>query len=56
METMPEKLPKEPQVSEFHNMTLRELYKNTLQTTIDIINDITEAYIKYDYVDNNIYA
>jgi hypothetical protein len=55
METLPEKLPKEPQVSEFHNMTLRELYKNTLQTTIDIINDITEAYNKYDYVDNNNY-
>jgi hypothetical protein len=55
LETLPEKLPKEPIVSEFHNMTMRELYKNTLQTTIDIINDITEAYNKYDYVDINNY-
>lgn len=55
LETLPEKLPKEPIVSEFHNMTMRELYKNTLQTIIDIINDITETYNKYDYVDFNNY-
>lgn len=55
METLPEKLPKEPIVSGYHNLTILQLYKNTLGTIIDIINDITEAYEKYDYIDINNY-
>ena len=55
METLPEKLPKEPIVSGYHNLTILQLYKNTLNTLIDIINDITEAYSKYDYLDTNNY-
>jgi len=55
LETLPEKLPKEPIITVLHNMTLREIYKNTLQTTIDIINDITETRNKYDYLDINNY-
>ena len=55
METLPEKLPKEPTVAGYHNLTILQLYKNTLGTLIDIINDITEAYSKYDYLDTNNY-
>lgn len=55
METLPEKLPREPTVSGYHNLTILQLYKNTLSTLIDIINDITEAYDKYDYLDTNNY-
>ena len=55
LETLPEKLPKEPIITVLHNMTLREIYKNTLQTIIDIINDITETRNKYDYLDINNY-
>lgn len=55
METLPETLPKEPVVSGYHNLTILQLYKNTLSTIIDIINDITEAYGKYDYLDTNNY-
>jgi len=55
METLPEKLPKEPTVAGYHNLTILQLYKNTLGTLIDIINDITEAYEKYNYLDTNNY-
>jgi hypothetical protein len=52
---LPEKLPKEPIVLGYHDLTILQLYKNTLNTLIDIINDITEAYEKYDYLDTNNY-
>lgn len=42
METLPEKLPDKELKKNAYNLTIRELYKNTLQTTIDIINDIIE--------------
>ena len=38
----------------FYDLSLRELYKNTLQTIIDILNDITNAYSN-GYVDNSNY-
>ena len=38
----------------FYDLSLRELYKNTLQTIIDIINDISNAYSN-EYIDNNNY-
>ena len=31
------------------------IYKNTMQTIIDIINDIVDAYSKKDYINNNNY-
>jgi hypothetical protein len=36
----------------FYDLSLRELYKNTLQAIIDIINDISIAYSN-EYIDNN---
>jgi hypothetical protein len=38
----------------FYDLSLRELYKNTLQVIIDIINDISVAYSN-NYIDNNNY-
>ena len=38
----------------FYDLSLRELYKNTLQAIIDIINDISIAYSN-EYIDNNNY-
>jgi len=42
METLPDKLPDKELKKNAYNLTIRELYKNTLQATIDIINDIIE--------------
>ena len=38
-----------------YNNIEKYIYKNTLQTIIDIINDITETRNKYDYLDINNY-
>jgi hypothetical protein len=42
METLPDKLPDKDLKKNAYNLTIRELYKNTLQTIIDIINDVIE--------------
>lgn len=55
LETLPDKIPKDIQVKPVYNLTIKELYKNTLQTLIDIITDIVDVYSKKDYVNNNNY-
>jgi hypothetical protein len=55
METLPDKIPNNKKIKPIYNLTIKELYKNTLQTLIDIINDIVEAYSKKDYINNNNY-
>ena len=42
METLPDKLPDKELKKNAFNLTIRELFKNTFQTTLDIINDIIE--------------
>jgi len=42
LETLPEKIPDNEIRINTYNLTLKQLYKNTLQTAIDIINDIIE--------------
>ena len=55
METLPDKIPINNKIKPIYNLTIKELYKNTLQTLIDIINDIVDAYSKKDYINNNNY-
>jgi DNA-directed RNA polymerase len=55
LETLPDKIPKDHQVKPVYNLTIKELYKNTLQTLIDIITDIVDVYSKKDYVNSNNY-
>jgi hypothetical protein len=55
LETLPDKIPKDNQVKPVYNLTIKELYKNTLQTLIDIITDIVDVYSKKDYVNSNNY-
>ena len=56
LETLPHNIRKDKieEEKKFYDLSLRELYKNTLQTIIDILNDITNAYGN-GYVDNNNY-
>lgn len=56
LETLPNNIDKDKikKQQNFYDLSLRELYKNTLQTIIDILNDITNAYSN-GYVDNNNY-
>jgi len=55
LETLPDKIPPNMKIKPIYNLTIKELYKNTLQTLIDIINDIVEVYSKKDYINNNNY-
>ena len=54
LESLPEKLPDEKLKKDTYNITIYELYKNTLQTTIDIINDIT-ILDNINNIDTNVY-
>src|SRR6056300_1812321 len=42
LETLPEKLPDNELKKNAYNLTIKELYKNTLQCIIDIIDDVTK--------------
>lgn len=55
LETLPDKLPKELAIKPIYNLTIKEIYKNTLQSLIDIITDIVDVYSRKDYVNNNNY-
>jgi hypothetical protein len=55
LETLPKTIPNDMKIKPIHNLTIKELYKNTLQTSIDIINDIIEAYSKKNYINTNNY-
>jgi hypothetical protein len=51
MRTLPDDLPDVNIAKPIYKLTINELYKNTLQNMIDIINEITEAYTNKDYYD-----
>ena len=55
LETLPNSLPNDMKIKPIYNLTIKELYKNTLQTLIDIINDIIEVYSKKNYINTNNY-
>ena len=55
LETLPGKLPNLYNIKPIYELSIKELYKNTLQNTIDIINDFTDIYSKNDYNTNNNY-
>ena len=55
LETLPKSIPNDMKIKPIYNLTIKELYKNTLQTLIDIINDIIEAYSKKNYINTNNY-
>jgi hypothetical protein len=53
LETLPNSIPNDMKIKPIYNLTIKELYKNTLQTLIDIINDIIEVYSKKNYINTN---
>jgi len=55
LETLPDTIPDALKIKPVYNLTIKQLYKNTLQTMIDIINDIVDVYSKKDYINNNNY-
>ena len=55
LETLPDTVTKDIHIKPIYNLTIKELYKNTLQSLIDIINDVIEAYNKKDYINSNNY-
>lgn len=55
LKTLPDTIPKNQNIKPIYNLTIKELYKNTLQTLIDIINDVVDVYSKKDYINNNNY-
>jgi hypothetical protein len=55
LKTLPDTIPKNQNIKPIYNLTIKELYKNTLQTLIDIINDIVDVYSKKNYINNNNY-
>jgi hypothetical protein len=55
LETLPAKVPNDLNIKPIYNLTIKEIYKNTLQSLIDIITDIVDVYSKKDYVNNNNY-
>ena len=55
LETLPDTIPEALKITPVYNLTIKQLYKNTLQTMIDIINDIVDVYSKKDYINNNNY-
>ena len=55
LETLPAKVPNDLNIKPIYNLTIKEIYKKTLQSLIDIITDIVDVYSKKDYVNNNNY-
>jgi hypothetical protein len=55
LETLPKTIPNDMKMKPIYNLTIKELYKNTLQTLIDIINEIIEVYTKKNYINTNNY-
>jgi len=55
LETLPNTVPKDLNIKPIYNLTIKELYKNTLQSLIDIINDVIDAYNKKEYINTNNY-
>ena len=44
LETLPDNIVNQNIDKQFYNMSIKDIYKNTLQNAIDIINDISELY------------
>jgi hypothetical protein len=54
LETLPDKIETGKEHTDFYDLSLKDIYKNTLQSIIDIINDVTKAY-NNGYIDNSNY-
>lgn len=54
LETLPDKIEPVKEDKNFYDLSLKDIYKNTLQSIIDIINDVTKAY-NNGYIDNSNY-
>lgn len=50
LKTLPEKPLEGSNIKPIYEYTVGELYKNTLQNTIDIINDLVDAYSNRNYI------
>ncbi len=54
LETLPDKIETDKEHTDFYDLSLKDIYKNTLQSIIDIIIDVTKAY-NNGYIDNSNY-
>jgi len=54
--TLPEKVPEGFNNKPIYQYTMNEIYKNTLQTCIDILNDLTEYYHNKDSIAEKSYS
>ena len=54
--TLPEKVPEGFNTKPIYEFTINELYKNTLQTCIDILNDVTDYYNNKEYLAEKSYS
>jgi len=54
LETLPYKIETDKEHTDFYDLSLKDIYKNTLQSIIDIIIDVTKAY-NNGYIDNSNY-
>ena len=54
LEILPDKIETDKEHTDFYDLSLKDIYKNTLQSIIDIINDVTKAY-NNGYIDNSNY-
>ena len=56
LQTLPDKPPKDLNVKPIYEYTVGELYKNTLQSSIDIINDLVDIYGNRNYINTSNFA
>jgi len=56
LEALPNKQLDDRNFKPIYNYTIGEIYKNTLQNSIDILNDIIDIYSKKDYINTSNYT
>ena len=56
LSTLPDKVPKDYYNKPIYEYTVGEIYKNTLQTSIDILNDLTNYYTNKEYTAEKSYS
>lgn len=56
LKTLPEKVSKDYNEKPIFEYTIHELYVNTLQTIIDILNELTDLYANKEYMANQTFS
>jgi hypothetical protein len=55
LETLPDRTPSNLQIKPIYEFTIGELYKNTLQSSIDIIDDLSNLYSRKENINYDIF-